>query len=298
MPVVLAAGLGLAGSALSASAASKAGKAQAAAADAATQVQRDAAVQARIDSYPWAVAGASALYQYMDALGLSRPVNPIMPDLNSGPFAVEPKATQAAPVSLPSSPQSPAWAYGGNGPPAEPGNYSGLQTSGNEPQFAPQTATQPAPAAAPQAPASTAMTPALGFQETPGYQFQVQQGERGVLNSLAALGMKNSGKALKSLETFRQGLANQEYGNYLNRLAGMAGMGQSQANQTNSLMANAATNVGNNIQQAGAARASGYVGSANAWGQGLNQVGNALGQMSYNSFPSAPNSLSFGRGLY
>lgn len=154
-----------------------------------------------------------------------------------------------------------------------------------------------------------------GFKETPGYQFAVQEGEKGVVNNLAALGMKNSGAALKALTKFRTGLADQTYGDYLNRLSGVAGTGQTASNTLGSLGQSVAGNVmagmqgiGRTHEQAGAARASGYlnsgqarasgiVGSANAWGNALggfsNTLGNALGSWAYgrqqnNGFPAAP----------
>lgn len=116
------------------------------------------------------------------------------------------------------------------------------------------------------------------FAETPGYQFQVQQGEQGVLNNLSALGMRDSGAALKSLERFRQGLASQEYGNFMNRLASVSGLGQTQSNALANQAAGYANSAGNLIAGAGAARASGYVGGANALMGGLNSAANFIGQ--------------------
>lgn len=130
------------------------------------------------------------------------------------------------------------------------------------------------------------------FQESPGYQFAVNQGEQGVMNNLAALGMKNSGAALKSLTDYRTGMANQEYGNYLTRLMGASGQGLSAAGQTASAGQNAAAGMANTIQNAGAAQASGVIGSNNAWMGGLNQVGNALGQMSQGASSYGGNGLS------
>lgn len=131
------------------------------------------------------------------------------------------------------------------------------------------------------------------FKATPGYDFRVKEGEKGVLNSLSAMGMKNSGKALKSLESFRQGIASQEYGSWLDRIAGVAGQGQQQGNSMAGYSANAANSMSNSIQAAGAARASGYVGGANAMIQGLNGAANSFGQMFGGSgmFPSAPGGL-------
>lgn len=131
------------------------------------------------------------------------------------------------------------------------------------------------------------------FQATPGYDFLVKEGEKGVMNNLSALGMRDSGAALKSLTQFRTGLASQEYGNYMNRLGALSGVGQTQANTLGQMGQNVATNMGNNIQNAGTARASGYMGAANAWSNALGGVGNnvsgALGMLNYNAnrFPSA-----------
>lgn len=129
------------------------------------------------------------------------------------------------------------------------------------------------------------------FKTTPGYQFQVSEGEKGVVNNLSALGMKNSGSALKALTRFRTGLADQTFDTYLNRLQGLAGAGQtavsnlgSLGQQTTNAVQNGLSGMGQTMQDAGAARASGYVGSANAWGGaltgGINTVTNALGRYS------------------
>lgn len=125
-----------------------------------------------------------------------------------------------------------------------------------------------------------------GFQETPGYQYQVDQAEKGAINHLGALGMKNSGAALQALTKLRSGLANQEYGNYLGRISGLAGVGQNQVNTNNALSTNSALNQGQLMQDAGAARASGYVGAANAWtgaaSNFANNMGNWLGSYDQN----------------
>lgn len=136
-----------------------------------------------------------------------------------------------------------------------------------------------------------------GFKETPGYQFAVNEGEKGAVNNLAALGMKNSGAALKALTRFRTGLADQTYNNYLDRLsaasqggqatvANQNALGQNAANSMSSLGQNFANSAGQTLQDKGAATASGYVGGANAWSNALsnisNQAGWALGMGSKN----------------
>lgn len=276
-----AAAIGAAGSvasgAMQSSAAKKASDAQVQAAEISAGVQRDSITQSRLDAYPWAYAGATALYAYMDELGLPRPVNPIMPSLTTGPFAVDPATGQAI-SNTSSTGTTSSTTTDANGRPitqtdATSGTASGTTTG----TTTDTTGTTP----------STEMTQKLGFQQTPGYQFQLSEGTKAVTNNLSALGMKNSGLAMKSLDRYSQGVANQEYNNYLNRLASMAGMGQTQTNTTNALTQNAASNIGSTYENAGAARASGYIGSANAWSNAIggvtNNFANALGYLAYKS---------------
>ncbi len=120
--------------------------------------------------------------------------------------------------------------------------------------------------------------PSEAFKATQGYDFRVKEGQKSILNSLSAMGMKNSGRALKALEGFSQGIASEEYGNWFNRIAGLAGAGQNQANTNAQVSANAANSMGQTMQNAGEARASGYVGSSNAWSQGIEGAANAFGR--------------------
>lgn len=272
----LAAVGGIASAAMGASASKKAANAQAESAEKSIQFQRDVVTQSRIDAYPWALEGATALYMYMDELGIPRPKTPILPDLTQGPFGVGGQAQAAA---QPQQPLAPAQNPRNNGI----GNYATSEPSDRQPNMMPTQQTAAASNAMPspyKPPNDIPMTAQRGFRETPGYQFRVAEGQKGVLNNLSALGMKNSGRALKSLEAFSQGLASEEYGGWLNRIAGVAGMGQTQTNTNNAQMQNAGQNIGATMQDAGAARASGYMGAANAWQGGFNQLGNALGQMS------------------
>lgn len=134
------------------------------------------------------------------------------------------------------------------------------------------------------------------FRTTPGYAFQVSEGERGVVNNLAALGMKNSGSALKALTRFRTGLADQSFNSYLDRLGNLSGVGQAASQNTATLGQQAAgavnqglNNMGNTLGQGADARASGYIGSANAWQQAIgdttSNLSNVLGQYSYGKAP-------------
>jgi hypothetical protein len=124
------------------------------------------------------------------------------------------------------------------------------------------------------------------YEETPDYKFALEQGQKGIVNNLNALGMKNSGAALKAISRYNVGMAQANRGSYLDRLAGASGMGQSQVNQTNALAAQHGANQAQGIRDIGATRASGMVGGANAWtsaiGNFSNNMGSALGRYNQN----------------
>lgn len=63
------------------------------------------------------------------------------------------------------------------------------------------------------------------FQSSPGYQFQLGQGLQALDRSAAAKGLLGSGNALTAAEQYGQGLANQDYGNWLGRLSGLGSQG-------------------------------------------------------------------------
>ena len=63
-----------------------------------------------------------------------------------------------------------------------------------------------------------------GFEQDPGYQFRLQQGEQALNRSAAARGGRLGGAQLKALSDYSQGLASQEFGNFANRRQFEAGM--------------------------------------------------------------------------
>jgi hypothetical protein len=106
------------------------------------------------------------------------------------------------------------------------------------------------------------------LQQMPGYQFALQQGLRGVQNSAAARGLGTSGAAMKGAANFTTGLANQTYGDQVNRLMGAAGIGL-----------NAAQGVGNAAMQAGSYMGNAQIGAGNAQAAGIIGQGNAYSNM-------------------
>ncbi|MCR9215306.1 MAG: hypothetical protein NXI13_16435 [Proteobacteria bacterium] len=96
------------------------------------------------------------------------------------------------------------------------------------------------------------------FQAYPGYQWRVDQGIQALDRSAASRGRLQSGAQQKAITDFGQNAASIEYGNYVNQLNNLAGIGQLTTSQVNQAGANAAANQGNAILQGGNARASGY----------------------------------------
>jgi hypothetical protein len=161
-------------------------------------------------------------------------------------------------------------------------------------------------AAAPAAPATPPGSGALlrpfamsDFEADPGYAFRQAEGMKAIERSAAARGGALSGGAVKAAERFGQGLASEEYGrafdryntnqaNTFNRLASLAGLGQTAnaatgaagsnyANAITGISQADAANQGNALLAAGNARASGYLGIGNALGGGLGTWGTLKG---------------------
>ena len=103
-----------------------------------------------------------------------------------------------------------------------------------------------------------------GFEASPGYQFQLDEGQRALDARGSASGNRLGGAATKDALRFSQGLASQEYGTYLNRLASMGGVGQTATNAQQNAGQNYASAYGANTMAAGNARASSYGGVNNA----------------------------------
>lgn len=126
------------------------------------------------------------------------------------------------------------------------------------------------------------------FFTSPDYNFRRTEGTRDIGNSFAARGGAASGNALRALSEFNSNLASGEFGNWWNRTASQAGVGQTAAgnlgalganaaNQAGSIGMNSAAGIGNTLMQGQNARASGIMGAANAQASGLNNTMNYLG---------------------
>jgi hypothetical protein len=114
--------------------------------------------------------------------------------------------------------------------------------------------------------------PAASFAASPGYAWARSEGQRDIGNSFAARGGAASGNALKALSEWQTGLAQQDYGNWWNQQAGLAGVGQNTAVNLGNQGQNAAGNVGNYMANQGASRASGVLGKYGSIAGGANDA--------------------------
>jgi hypothetical protein len=123
-----------------------------------------------------------------------------------------------------------------------------------------------------------AMTqPGYDHTTSPGYDFRLNEGLRAVENSAAARGLLGSGGTLKGINREAQGHAALDYNDQFKRLSSIAQGGQS-ANQTLGALGASNAQAGGEFATQGAnARASGYVGQANAWQQGLGSLASLFG---------------------
>lgn len=126
----------------------------------------------------------------------------------------------------------------------------------------------------------------------PGYQFQMDEGQRALDNSAAARGSLNSGKSIKDTLRFSQGLADSTYGSQLARLlaGSQFGLGATTAQNAtagsgiNALLDTRKLGYGGDMTSAGTV-GQGMVAGANAesagmtnlLGMGMKLAGTALG---------------------
>jgi hypothetical protein len=221
---------------------------------------------------PFRQGGLTAQSRIFELLGI--------PDPNARAAPTGPEAYGLRAVNTPS--------YGGDG---GFGGYGGT-TSYVDAQGNPVAdvnaymAANPLPAAAPSADFGKYGRDfgTADFEADPGYAFRQSEGMKALERSAAARGNLLSGSTMKGIQRFGQDLASQEYTNAFNRyqvnrsnqlnpLQSLMGAGQSATNVQTGVQGQLGQNQATNLYNAGAARASGYVGSANALGGALNSIG-------------------------
>lgn len=118
------------------------------------------------------------------------------------------------------------------------------------------------------------------FEQSPDYQYAVSQQLQGLDRSAASRGSLYSGGHSADIMNMANGIASQNYNSYYNKLAGLAGSGQTSANNlgyTGQANANQSgqimTNQGNNA-------ANSYQNGANT----MSQLGGAIGGIFNNTY--------------
>lgn len=107
-----------------------------------------------------------------------------------------------------------------------------------------------------------------GVIQTPGYEWQKQQGEEAVNRSLAARGMYNSRVGTNALSDFNQNLNSNTYQQQVSNLYNLSNLGRGAATTSASMGQNTAANVGNTYMNAG-----------NSISQGIANQGQTEGSM-------------------
>ena len=109
-----------------------------------------------------------------------------------------------------------------------------------------------------------------GYEATPWYDFQLDQGIRAIDQSAASSGNLFSGNTMKRAQGYGQNLASGEYQNYLNRVTAGAQGGQAAAGNQAAAGANYAAGASNALANMGNAQAAGAIGQGNAIMGGIN----------------------------
>jgi hypothetical protein len=138
--------------------------------------------------------------------------------------------------------------------------------------------------------------------ETPGYQFQLQQGLNAAQNSAAGNGSLLTGRTLAGLNNYAQGQASTNYQNTFNNaltgyqsayqtflnnqqaqygmLAGQSGQGLNAVNGANGVLQNLSGDIASLTAQQGAVAAGGTLGAANSIEGILPGIANSMSPMS------------------
>ena len=119
----------------------------------------------------------------------------------------------------------------------------------------------------------------------PGYQFGLQQGQLGLDRKAAAAGGRVSGAALNAASQFATNYAAAGYGaayqrgqDRLNRLASLAGIGQTSTSNSAAAGAQSSNAISNLISSQGNASGASQLAQGNIWGNTANQIGALYGR--------------------
>ncbi|MBR0560049.1 hypothetical protein [Neokomagataea anthophila] len=120
------------------------------------------------------------------------------------------------------------------------------------------------------------------LENTPGYKWNLNQGEQAATNSAAARGLANSGAALKGASTYASGLADSTYQNQFSDTNALANYGYNALATQGQNDINSASLAGQARMAGVGAQMAGTQASANALTNGLTNLGNQAGGLATN----------------
>lgn len=291
MPWVAAAIVGSAiiGGAMSNRAAKKAASGQTDAANAATQAQLEQYYQTREDQMPWLETGKEGVGRLSDLLGIKRPASTAQQIENDQRY----KDILNAKIQQFDREHQARFGVGiwdGRTDAATRDKIiEGYKTDARQ-EFIGQYGDIDARAAR-----EREQSPEFGsllrdftnadFVKDPGYEFRLAEGNKAIENAARARGVYMSPMTVKELLRYGQDYASNEFGNAYNRdmsnrttkfnmLSGISGTGQTAANTVGNTGANMIGNVGQLMTGAANARGAAGIAGANAWNNGISNIGN------------------------
>lgn len=289
----------IAGAGIGAMGASSAAKTQANASNNAAQLQLGMYNTTRGDLAPYRGAGTAGLSAVYQLLGLSAPPTAGSGSTPGSALTMQPNGSYGMSTTLSDAqaqqllndrpdvlaswhqlnatadPNSPHSAAVGADNPLNYARYWYSNMGGNA-QYQLPGSTAAAAGAGGSSLTGTGQTIGDFLAQTPGYQFQLQQGTQAVNNALAARGLGGlSGSLGKGLAKYVTGLADSTYQQQLGNYMDLAKLGENASVQTGTAGTTAAGNAGQAVTNAGTAAAGGQVGVANAISGGINGASNA-----------------------
>lgn len=117
------------------------------------------------------------------------------------------------------------------------------------------------------------------FYKSPDYQFRKEEGQKALDRTQNAAGTRFSGQALKEASRYNQDLASTEYGNWFERMFGVANMGEAAAAGSAANAVSTGANVAQTTMAGGQAQAAGILGANEAIQGG---IGNYVTLQQYN----------------
>lgn len=131
------------------------------------------------------------------------------------------------------------------------------------------------------------------FQNTPGYQFPLQQANLATNRALASSGLIGSGGALRDLSQLNAGYASQGFNQYVSGIQGLANNGQQAATSLGNIGVGTGAQIGQAETNAGNASAQGIYNTASSWNGAIQGV---IGSLSGNGASGGSSNSSYGGG--